>query len=156
MTTGNGDRKLLLREHKEAALLHRFEAALIFAQLTVYLGATGALLKETLANGLTHASLAAIGFALIVLAIAFFFIIRRARTHMRQATDRAKVVEWRLGFRLYAARTHGKMVLSASYVAEMLCVVGGFGGIWTLLRAVPQTWWDAIGSLLWGCFDWPH
>jgi uncharacterized membrane protein len=131
------ERKLVMDEFKEATLSHRFEAALMLGEITVYLAVVGSLLKETLGSTVPERqNLLAIGVAVITLTVAFFVINERAAGHMLAAINRALKLEEELGLSLYCGRPSRKTLWTGCNAARLIYLLGFVGGLWTFLRAI--------------------
>lgn len=113
-----------LNEYKEAASVSRFESALMFGQLTVYLATSGATLKAVTAPDLENhwgVLLAVIGF---VLSCAFCIITHRAADFHHTAERRARELEIKLNFRVHTIVPPRKWGLSATNAVVFICSAG--------------------------------
>jgi hypothetical protein len=112
-----------LEEYKEAATAHRLQNTLLIGELTVFLGATAALLNiafsAPLPTTLVRIVLALVG---LVLSCAFFIIGKRAADFNHAYRDRAAKLEEELGFLLYSRRPRPRW--SATYATYVLYITG--------------------------------
>lgn len=118
--------------------LHRHETYLMFAEFTVYLAATGLLVKDIICTfpepqGLRLFLAYLFG---LVLTWVFGVIHLRTRSHQRQAANRARELEKVLNYRLFSARIRGWIAASNAMLAYyVFCAVGCAVGLIT--AAVP-------------------
>jgi hypothetical protein len=101
------------REYREAGNSHRFETALMYGQLVVYLTASGFLLNALLHDEpprfpYDHA-LPAVG---IALSLAFLVLVGRPGKHLGLALNRAICLERQLAFNLYRQRRPARFLKS--------------------------------------------
>jgi len=86
-------------EYKEALSIERFQSTLLFGELTVYMAASGSLLKYVISSptppGLYRVVLAIAG---MILSLSFLLISKRAGDFLHSARNRAKSIEKNIRF----------------------------------------------------------
>jgi len=85
----------LLEEYKETNALHRHQCVLMFAELTVFLVASGTLFNAVVSSRNLIVFVAPIG---LVFAVCFYIIYSRAASNSHALFEHAKVLENKLGF----------------------------------------------------------
>ena len=114
-----------IKEFTEAAALHRFEASLLFGQLTVYLAVFGALLNAVIKNppldGRERVAISLIGLAI---SLSFTVINERSVKHLRAAIRRAEYLGKELEMPLYAYRPVGGRIFTGLNAVRSLYAIG--------------------------------
>ncbi|KFB66859.1 hypothetical protein [Candidatus Accumulibacter vicinus] len=126
-----------LRELTEASALHRYEATLLFGQLTVYLAMLGALFNAFFRNPPLAAPdqivLSLIG---IGVTLAFAVINHRGAQHLLATIKRAEELCAELGMQIYARRVPPATVFTGLNAVRFLYVLGLVCWLGLLVRAM--------------------
>lgn len=132
--------KALLEEYKEAGHLHRLHVGLMFGQITVFLGASGALLHRMV--GLPLLDNDAIRFFAVVggfLAILFLVLHERVYAYSKGARNRAEEIQVLLGMELYKSRETDFRPLRKARAAPITRFLYGASLVlWILLLVAPS------------------
>lgn len=122
-----------LSEYREALAEVRVNSSLMFAELTVYLASSGALLQLYFKPDNAHQGNLPIAIIGLLLSLAFYVLHDRFGDFVHGARRRAEALERRLGFSLYSSSPHSRPVLGVVAVASAinaarLLLLTGFAG----------------------------
>ena len=97
--------KILIEEFKEAGHLHRLHVGLMFGQITVFLGASGALLHRVASlPPLTNGAVLLFSGVGIFLSLLFLVLHERVYAYSHGARRRAEEIQTMLNLSLYRAQ----------------------------------------------------
>ena len=139
MGPADRDTDRALDEFKETTSMHRFEAGLMFGQLTVHLAVFGVLFSKVITEPPPMRTIV-IGTALVGLwlSLAFLVIHLRAAKHMLAVIRHGEILEQRLGMSLYACRPVKKTPFSGINTLTFIYIIGIVSWIVILvISAVP-------------------
>jgi uncharacterized membrane protein YeaQ/YmgE (transglycosylase-associated protein family) len=138
----SADSNLKAIEYQQAISLQKYHGTLIFGHITVFLGASGWIVKTLVERSSPGLALPMVlGIVGICLAVAFFLIGYRAKEYSEQSRDRAKALECELGLRLMQEVGSKKRFPRAFNVTFSIYVLAGFGWVayllWLLCQSSP-------------------
>ncbi|MFO1431562.1 MAG: hypothetical protein U1F76_15695 [Candidatus Competibacteraceae bacterium] len=133
----NVDDERKLKEFTEAAAMQRFEAGILFGELTVYLAMFGGLLnayyRTPPLSRIDQVLLSCVGLGL---SLAFTVINSRGAKHLLAVIRRAEELGRELGMPLYDYRPIGKTVFSGLNAVRFIYILGIATWIILILRGM--------------------
>lgn len=128
------ERKALLEEFKEAGHLHRLHVGLMFGQITVFLGASGAIAHRIASNPpLEPVALRLFALFGCFLALLFIVLHERVYAYSYGARQRAQEIQGKLGLSLYHdQQTHFRILRGcrARWVTRSLYIIIFLFWVW--------------------------
>ena len=147
-TIDNERAKLLIEEFKEAGHLHRLHLGLMFGQITVFLGASGALLHRVVGLPvLDQGAARLLAVTGLFLAVLFLVLHERVYAYSAGARARAEEIQRDLELDLYKPRnTEFKPVqgIRAATITRTLYLASAT--LWIVLLAAPNLVLPSTGA----------
>lgn len=124
-------------EFNQACALHRFEATLMFGELTVYITVVGAAFRHLLQQPSPPIrDVILISFCGLLITASFTLISYRASQHLLTAVKRAEQLEAELDFHLYRSRPTRKTIFNGINAARSIYIIGAASFVYFLSQSL--------------------